>query len=77
MPTGIPYIIVNDVAERFSFYGVRAILVIFMTQYLMTSYSLLKSPPVFLHICSTIVFISLIIAGLSFSPRQRPVPENV
>jgi POT family proton-dependent oligopeptide transporter len=35
MPRGIPYIIVNDVAERFSFYGVRAILVIFMTQYLM------------------------------------------
>ena len=37
MPDGIPYIIVNDVAERFSFFGVRAILVIFMTQYLMTS----------------------------------------
>ncbi len=36
MPGGISYIIVNDVAERFSFYGVRAILVIFMTQYLMT-----------------------------------------
>ena len=37
MPKGIPYIIVNDVAERFSFYGMRAILVIFMTQYLMTN----------------------------------------
>jgi POT family proton-dependent oligopeptide transporter len=37
MPGGIPYIIVNDVAERFSFYGLRAILVIFMTQYLMSS----------------------------------------
>ncbi len=36
MPGGIPYIIVNDVAERFSFYGMRAILVIFMTQYLLT-----------------------------------------
>lgn len=36
MPPGIPYIIVNDIAERFSFYGMRAILVIFMTQYLMT-----------------------------------------
>ena len=33
----MPYIIVNDVAERFSFYGVRAILVIFMTQYLLSS----------------------------------------
>ncbi len=36
MPRGIPHIIVNDVTERFSFYGVRAILVIFMTQYLMS-----------------------------------------
>ena len=36
MPRGIPYIIVNDITERFSFYGVRAILVIFMTQYLMS-----------------------------------------
>ena len=36
MPEGIPYIIVNDVTERFSFYGVRAILVVFMTQYLMS-----------------------------------------
>jgi|TARA_B110000008_G_scaffold180116_1_gene179365 POT family proton-dependent oligopeptide transporter len=37
MPEGIPYIIANDIAERFSFYGMRAILVVFMTQYLMTS----------------------------------------
>jgi len=35
MPSGVPYIIANDVAERFSFYGMKAILVIFMTQYLM------------------------------------------
>ena len=37
MPSGIPYIIVNDIAERFSFYGMRAILVVFMTQYLLAS----------------------------------------
>ena len=36
MPGGIPYIIINDVAERFSFYGIRAILVVFMTQYMMS-----------------------------------------
>lgn len=35
MPAGIPYIIGNEAAERFSFYGMRTILVIFMTQYLM------------------------------------------
>lgn len=34
MPTGIPYIIGNEAAERFSFYGMKAILVIFMTKYL-------------------------------------------
>lgn len=34
MPGGIPYIIGNEAAERFSYYGMRAILVIFMTQYL-------------------------------------------
>jgi len=33
-PKGIPYIIGNEAAERFSFYGMRAILVVFMTQYL-------------------------------------------
>lgn len=34
MPPGIPYIIATEAAERFSFYGMRAILVVFMTQYL-------------------------------------------
>ena len=36
MPPGIPYIVGNELAERFSFYGMRAILVVFMTQYLRT-----------------------------------------
>jgi POT family proton-dependent oligopeptide transporter len=34
MPRGIPYIIGNEAAERFSYYGMRTVLVIFMTQYL-------------------------------------------
>lgn len=34
LPSGIPYIVVNEAAERFSYYGMRAILVVFMTQYL-------------------------------------------
>ncbi len=34
MPAGIPYIVGNEAAERFNFYGMRAILVVFMTQYL-------------------------------------------
>lgn len=35
MPRGIPYIIGNELAERFSYYGMKTILVVFMTQYLM------------------------------------------
>ena len=35
MPLGIPYIIGNELAERFSFYGMKCILIIFMTKYLM------------------------------------------
>ncbi len=36
-PPGIPFIVGNEGAERFSFYGMRAILVVFMTQYLMNA----------------------------------------
>lgn len=34
LPLGLPYIIGNEAAERFSYYGMRAILVVYMTQYL-------------------------------------------
>ncbi|OYP38305.1 MFS transporter [Rhodopirellula sp. MGV] len=37
MPPGIPFIVGNEAAERFSFYGMRAILMVFMTQYLLGS----------------------------------------
>ena len=35
MPAGVPHILVNEGAERFAFYGMRCILTIFMTQYLL------------------------------------------
>ncbi len=35
MPSAIPFLIVNEAAERFSYYGMRTILVIFMTHYLL------------------------------------------
>jgi POT family proton-dependent oligopeptide transporter len=37
MPPGIPYIVANEAAERYSYYGMRAILVIFMTKYLLNA----------------------------------------
>ena len=37
MPPGVPYIVSNEVAERFSYYGMRTILVVFMTKYLMSA----------------------------------------
>lgn len=37
MPPGVAYIVGNEAAERFSFYGMKAILVVFMTQNLKVS----------------------------------------
>ena len=34
MPAGIPYILTNEFAERFAFYGMSAILFTFMTRFL-------------------------------------------
>jgi len=35
MPPGVPYIIGNEAAERFSFYGMKGILTVFMTKHLL------------------------------------------
>ncbi|MDQ7000105.1 MAG: POT family MFS transporter [Mariprofundus sp.] len=37
LPPGIAFIIGNEAAERFSYYGMRAILIVFMTQYLLSA----------------------------------------
>lgn len=37
MPSGIPYIVGNEAAERFSFYGMKAILTVFLTEHLVNS----------------------------------------
>lgn len=34
LPPGVPFIVSNEAAERFSYYGMKAILVIYMTKYL-------------------------------------------
>jgi POT family proton-dependent oligopeptide transporter len=37
MPPGVPFIVANEAAERFSYYGMRGILVVFMTRYMLDS----------------------------------------
>ena len=41
----MPYIIGNEGAERFSFYGMRTILIMFMTQYLVNKSGVLEGMP--------------------------------
>jgi POT family proton-dependent oligopeptide transporter len=38
MPAGIPFIVGNEAAERFCYYGMRAILVAYMTKYLVPAF---------------------------------------
>lgn len=44
MPGGIPHIIGNEAAERFSFYGMKAILAVFLSQYLFLMDDTLRTP---------------------------------
>src|ERR1700722_3373569 len=62
MPKGIPFIIANEFAERFCYYGINAILTIYMTQFLRmgeaeatTFHSLFKSGAYFFPIVGAIV----------------------
>jgi len=37
MPPGVPYIIGNEAAERFNYYGMKSILTVFMAQYILNN----------------------------------------
>ncbi len=37
MPPGVPYIVGNEAAERFCYYGINGILVVFMTKHLLNA----------------------------------------
>ena len=45
MPIGIPYILTQEAAERFAFYGMRCILLFFMTHYLLGPDGMLAPMP--------------------------------
>jgi POT family proton-dependent oligopeptide transporter len=62
MPRGIPFIVANEFAERFCYYGINAILTIYMTQFLRigdaeatTFHSLFKSGAYFFPLVGAIV----------------------
>lgn len=68
-PSGIPYIIGNEAAERFSYYGMRAILVVFMTQQLMNASGQLEVMPEneaqgYFHLFASAVYIMPLFGAL-------------
>ena len=72
MPPGVPYIVGNEAAERFSYYGMNSILTIFMTKYLLDKMGHLSVMParecrsVVSHLC----FHTLFSADFRRDPRR-------
>jgi POT family proton-dependent oligopeptide transporter len=69
MPSGVPFIIGNEAAERFSFYGMKAILTVFMTQYLVDSSGALavmddEQAKGYYHLFTSAVYFTPLIGGL-------------
>ena len=64
MPPGIPFIVGNEAAERFSFYGMKSILVVFMTQHLLSS----AARPDFLTETESREWMHLFVASAYFFP---------
>lgn len=69
MPPGIPFIIGNELAERFSFYGMRTILMIFMTQALLNHQGMkdvMSEPEAskWMHLYMGAVYLTPLIGGL-------------
>lgn len=69
MPLGIPFIIGNETAERFSYYGMRTILVVFMTEFMRTAagdLDLMTEPQakVWYHTFGTYVYLLPILGAL-------------
>lgn len=71
MPPGVPYIVGNEAAERFSYYGLRAILIVYMTQHLLNRQGELaplsdsKATEVYHHFMSAVYFLPLLGAIIS------------
>ncbi len=64
MPAGILYILFNEAGERFSFYGMRCILVFFMTHYLLGS----TGTPDVMNAEESKTYFHLFISAVYFTP---------
>jgi len=64
MPRGIPYIVGNEAAERFSFYGMKTILAVFMSQYLMSS----TAAPAYMTATESREWVAWFVASAYFTP---------
>jgi len=68
-PKGIPYIIGNEAAERFSFYGMKGILTVFMTAHLLNSqgeadYMSDADAKIWFHLFTSAVYFTPLLGGL-------------
>ena len=73
MPPGIPYIIGNELAERFSFYGMKSILVVFMTRHLLDA----SGQPVYMNNEQARGVYHLFTAGAYFFPLVGAILSDV
>lgn len=73
MPPGIPYIVVNEAAERFSFYGMRGILVVFMTKYLLDA----SGQPDLMQEAEARGYFHLFVASAYFFPLLGAIVSDV
>lgn len=64
LPRGIPYIIGNEFAERFSFYGMRGILIIFMTKHLVNR----QGEPALMQDTDALVWFHNFVAAVYLTP---------
>ena len=69
LPTGIPHIIGNEAAERFSFYGMKAILAVFLTQYMLDrngnqDFLSEKEATAWIHFFNTGVYLTPIVGAI-------------
>ncbi|MFG0307546.1 MAG: POT family MFS transporter [Phycisphaerales bacterium JB040] len=72
-PGGVPFIIGNELAERFSFYGMKGILTVFMTQHLLNS----AGEPAYMNESDAKSVYHLFTAGAYFFPLIGAIVSDV